>query len=55
MKKQWKNPVKDIPPKESTLNIKGDFGTFTDLMKRVVSAPPKTAKTSSSSPDPAVS
>jgi hypothetical protein len=50
--KSWKNPVKDIPAKESTMNIKGDFGAFTDLMKRVVNVPAKTRKTSSSSPSP---
>jgi hypothetical protein len=48
MKKQWKNPVKDIPAKESTMNTKGDFGAFTDLMKRVVKTPAKTPKPSSS-------
>jgi hypothetical protein len=42
--KSWKNPVKGIPAKESTLNIKGDFGTFTDLMKKVVHTPLKVPK-----------
>jgi hypothetical protein len=37
MKKQWKDPVKGHPAKESTMNTRGDFGQFTELMKRVVS------------------
>jgi hypothetical protein len=53
--KSWKNPVKGVPAKEETLNIKGDFGAFTDLMKRVVNAPAKTPKASSSSRAPVAS
>ena len=35
MKAKWQDPVKR-PPLESTLQIEGDFGNFTELMKRVV-------------------
>ena len=48
MKKPWKNPVKGVPAKESTMNTTGDFAKFTDLMKRVVNSPIKTGKISSS-------
>jgi hypothetical protein len=34
--KSWKDPVKGHPAKESTMNVQGDFGKFTELMKRVV-------------------
>jgi hypothetical protein len=36
MKKKWADPVKSRPAKESTMNIQGDFGQFTDLMKRLI-------------------
>jgi len=56
MKKAWRNPVKDIPAKPETLAIKGDFGKFTDLMKRVVKVrPPREEKTTSASPGPVAS
>ncbi len=55
MTKKWTDPVKKHPPKESTLNIKGDFGQFTETMKKIVHAPIKTPKTSSSSHVPDVS
>jgi len=32
----WKNPVKNQPPKDSTLNTRGDFQQFTDFMRRIV-------------------
>jgi hypothetical protein len=53
MKKPWKNPV-DRPAKQSTMDTPGDFGKFTDLMKRVVSVPPQQMKkqpSSSRAPD----
>jgi hypothetical protein len=34
--KRWVNPVKNQPAKNSTLDIKGDFQEFTDLMRRIV-------------------
>lgn len=37
------------------MNIKGDFGVFADLMKKVVHAPTKTPKVSSASRAPDVS
>jgi hypothetical protein len=40
MKEPWQNPV-DRPAKQSTLDTPGDFGKFTDLMRKVVSSPPK--------------
>jgi hypothetical protein len=39
MKKRWKNPVKDHPPKPETLAIKGDFEKFTADMKRLFQSP----------------
>jgi hypothetical protein len=47
MKKQWKDPAKR-PPKTETMNTPGDFGAFTDLMRKIVPAKPKVA-----SPGPA--
>jgi hypothetical protein len=41
MKKEWKDPVKN-PPKESTMQIQGDFSDFTALMSRVVNKKPDT-------------
>jgi hypothetical protein len=37
--KKWVNPVKNRPAKESTLNTRGDFEQFIELMKRAVNAP----------------
>ena len=55
MNKSWKDPVKGQPAKQSTMNTPGDFGKFTELMKRVVPRKheEKTKKTVSSSPSPA--
>jgi hypothetical protein len=55
MKNPWKDPVKGHPAKESTMNTEGDFGKFTELMKRVVPRKheEKSKKTVSSSPSPA--
>jgi hypothetical protein len=39
--KTWKNPVKDVPAKESTMKTPGNFDAFTQLMKRVVEKKPK--------------
>jgi hypothetical protein len=40
MKKSWNDPAKR-PAKESTMNTEGDFGKFTDLMRKVVKIHPK--------------
>ena len=37
----WKNPVKGVPAKESTMNTEGDFGDFTELMRSVVLVQPQ--------------
>jgi hypothetical protein len=36
--KKWTDPVKNRPAKESTMNIRGDFSEFTELMKKLVPA-----------------
>jgi hypothetical protein len=36
MRKPWTDPVKSRPAKESTLNTKGNFREFTDLMRKIV-------------------
>jgi hypothetical protein len=41
MTKTWKNPVKGVPAKESTMKTPGNFDAFTQLMKRVVEKKPK--------------
>jgi hypothetical protein len=38
MKKKWIDPAKQ-PPKPETMNTPGDFGVFTDLMKKIVEKP----------------
>lgn len=40
MSKPWVNPVKNHPPKESTLKTPGNFREFTELMKKVVNGKP---------------
>jgi hypothetical protein len=55
-KSKWRDPVKDVPAKPETLAITGDFGKFTDLMKRVVKVrPPREAKPTSASLGPVAS
>ena len=46
--KKWIDPVKNQPPKESTLNTPGDFGKFTDLMRKIVNKKEENSKPSSS-------
>jgi hypothetical protein len=41
MEKPWVDPAKQ-PPKPETMNTPGDFGKFTDLMRKIVEKP-KTA------------
>jgi hypothetical protein len=54
--KTWKNNPVSRPASESTLNAEGDFGKFTNFMKKLVSVKPQGKKTKpSASPDPAVS
>jgi hypothetical protein len=58
MKKPWRDPVKNQPPKPETLTIEGDFGKFTEDMKRLFNPenPEKKKPTSaSSSPGPVAS
>jgi len=33
---KWVDPVKNRPAKESTLNIRGDFREFMELMRKIV-------------------
>jgi hypothetical protein len=35
MKRPWKDPAK-LPPKKETMNTPGDYGRFTDLMRKIV-------------------
>lgn len=49
-KRGWKDPVKGVPAKESTMRTEGDFAQFTELMKKVV----KAGKPTSASPGPGV-
>jgi hypothetical protein len=54
-KSAWVDPAKR-PPKPETMNTPGDFGKFTELMKRLVKVkPPREEKSTSASPGPAVS
>jgi len=43
MKKPWVDPAKQ-PPKPETMNTPGDFGRFTDLMKKVVEKPKSSSR-----------
>lgn len=52
MKKSWVNPVKK-EAQDSTLNIRGDFDKFTNVMRQIVTKREK--KTISSSPGPVAS
>jgi hypothetical protein len=42
MNGKWIDPAKQ-PPKPETMNTPGDFKVFTDLMREIVPAKPKTA------------
>lgn len=53
--KKWTDPVKNQPAKESTLNTEGDFGEFTELMRKIVNKREDKPKPSSSSHGPAAS
>jgi len=58
-KKTWRDPVKGQPPSPETLAIEGDFGKFTEFMKKLVKVPPERQKqkptSASASPGPGVS
>jgi len=43
MSKKWEDPAKR-PPKPETMNTPGDFGAFTDLMKRIIHTKPPRAQ-----------
>jgi len=47
--KKWTDPVKNQPAKESTLNTTGDFGKFTDLMRKIVNKKEESPKRPSAS------
>jgi hypothetical protein len=38
MSDKWEDPAKR-PPKPETMNTPGDFGVFTDLMRKIVEKP----------------
>jgi hypothetical protein len=38
MSEKWEDPAKR-PPKPETMNTPGDFGAFTDLMRKIVEKP----------------
>jgi hypothetical protein len=46
--KKWTDPVKNKPAKESTLDTKGDFRQFTELMRRIINKRKEEPKASSS-------
>ncbi len=54
MAKVWIDPVKQKQPRPSTLAIEGDFGKFTEFMKKLVAVKPSQKK-ASSDPGPAAS
>jgi hypothetical protein len=37
---KWEDPAKR-KPKESTMNAEGNFGTFTEFMRKIVKAKPE--------------
>ena len=43
MKKKWDDPAKQLP-KPETMNTPGDFGQFTDLMKKIVEKPKEVSR-----------
>jgi hypothetical protein len=43
MKKAWQDPAK-LPPKPETMNTPGDFGVFTETMKRIIHMKPTRAQ-----------
>jgi len=51
--RQWSDPVKNKPPRKETLDVKGNFQEFTDLMRRI--AKKSGEPTPPASPDAAVS
>jgi hypothetical protein len=53
--KKWTDPVKNRPAKKETLNTRGDFCVFTDLMRKIVNKREEKPKPSSASRVPDVS
>jgi hypothetical protein len=53
MKKTWRDPVKGRPPSPETLAITGDWGSFTEDMKKLLGKrQTEKQKTTSASPGP---
>jgi hypothetical protein len=50
-KSGWKDPVKGVPAKDSTMRTEGNFAQFTEIMKRVM----RLGKPTSASPGHAAS
>ena len=48
---QWIDPVKNQQPKDATLNIKGDFREFTNIMRKIVNKQEEKPKPASASRD----
>jgi hypothetical protein len=48
MKKPWIDPAKQSP-KPETMNTPGDFGRFTDLMRKIVEKPKPVSRAPASS------
>jgi hypothetical protein len=48
MKKEWIDPAKQAP-KPETMNTPGDFGRFTDLMRKIVEKPKPASRVPASS------
>lgn len=46
---RWVDPVKNQPPKESTMSTRGNFREFTDLMRKIVNKQEENPKSVSSS------
>jgi len=47
--KQWVDPVKNKPAKDSTLDIRGSFEDFTNIMRKIITKREEETKPSSSS------
>jgi hypothetical protein len=55
-KKAWTDPVKGRSPRESTMETKGNFAQFRELMKKVVKVrSPRVGEPTSASPGPGAS
>jgi hypothetical protein len=54
-KRLWKNPVKDRPASEATMQMTGDFQEFTDLMRQIIHKKGEPKPIAHASPVPAES